>query len=627
MRLEPWVRQQANLLWKMQQLNDRLQRQSGGGEAALDPTGVGFAYGSVFPGVLHGKGLLHETHKVNYSINSVGRYLLHVRVRDQSRPIAGSPFALVVEPGVASPHKTWLQPEHGQMRGEVGLSAGDGCQLVVRTYDRTGNMCRAGGAKVTTGKLMSRKLQLQGQGIEGGIIDDLQSTCIDNADGTYRLTWKSKKRGPVDVEVLINGQPVRGSPMRLDFVSTKPLLHKTVLSGEGLKMAVAGRPAPIKLALSDEYSNASSPEVGWRVVLAITNSKKKLNDIEDGKTDYKGEWSLTVPGEYHVSYIATQAGTTDLHVWREMEGVAREAFPDSPFSVHVTSGEAVASNSKLDQWSVAAVASSKSKGSPNSKSTKEQVAESAAMAKSRVATAGDTVSVRASGIDQYGNVAHMMPEMLRAIVVKPDKTSFQQPMSDVTKVIKGGKDVQAKGSASTMYEVRLEAITSGTYEFAVELGGVPIVNSPIQFAVEPSAPVPQHSKLVPPENAEALRADLEAPSAVMLHTYDRYGNRCIVGGLRVAGRLAIVKQSQSDNTVLQPNNNSLNVVDNGDGTYSILVAVMMTSTVKLIVNMDKDMPGTTGEMPPVQLSFVKADAPKDDAETHSTLGSARIEPG
>ena len=54
---------------------------------------------------------------------------------------------------------------------------------------------------------------------------------------------------------------------------------------------------------------------------------------------------------------------------------------------------------------------------------------------------------------------------------------------------------------------------------------------------------------------------------------------------------------------------------------------MMTSTVKLIINMDKDMPGTTGEMPPVQLSFVKADAPKDDAETHSTLGSARIEPG
>jgi hypothetical protein len=36
-------------------------------------------------------------------------------------------------------------------------------------------------------------------------------------------------------------------------------------------MAVAGRPAPIKLALSDEYNNASSPEAGWRVVLAISN--------------------------------------------------------------------------------------------------------------------------------------------------------------------------------------------------------------------------------------------------------------------------------------------------------------------------------------------------------------------
>jgi hypothetical protein len=47
------------------------------------------------------------------------------------------------------------------------------------------------------------------------------------------------------------------------------LLHKTVLSGEGLKMAVAGRPAPIKLALSDEYNNASSPEVGLAITISI----------------------------------------------------------------------------------------------------------------------------------------------------------------------------------------------------------------------------------------------------------------------------------------------------------------------------------------------------------------------
>ena len=31
----------------------------------------------------------------------------------------------------------------------------------------------------------------------------------------------------------------------------------------------------------------------------------------------------------------------------------------------------------------------------------------------------------------------------------------------------------------------------------------------------------------------------------------------------------------------------------------------MPASVKLIVNMDKDLPGTNGELPPVQLSFVQ----------------------
>jgi hypothetical protein len=35
------------------------------------------------------------------------------------------------------------------------------------------------------------------------------------------------------------------------------------------------------------------------------------------------------------------------------------------------------------------------------------------------------------------------------------------------------------------------------------------------------------------------------------------------------------------------------------------VTVMMPCTVKLIVNMDKDMPGSSGELPPLQLTFAK----------------------
>ena len=172
-RIEPWVRQQAALLWKMQQLNDRLQRHLETESALLDPTGVGFGFGGVFPGYIHAKGVLHEAHKVHFSVDRVGRYLLHVRLRDQSRPIAGSPFALLVEPGAASPMTTTLQPETEPLYGEVGLNNEDGCRLLLRTYDRTGNVCKSGEAKIVTGK-MDGKASTTSAG------DELVSNCLDN---------------------------------------------------------------------------------------------------------------------------------------------------------------------------------------------------------------------------------------------------------------------------------------------------------------------------------------------------------------------------------------------------------------------------------------------------------------
>lgn len=74
----------------------------------------------------------------------------------------------------------------------------------------------------------------------------------------------------------------------------------------------------------------------------------------------------------------------------------------------------------------------------------------------------------------------------------------------------------------------------------------------------------------------------------------------------VRGRLLLVKTGPSDNTILMPNNHSVTVEDQQNGTYLVLVAIMMPATVKLIVNMDKDLPGTTGELPPIQLTFAKA---------------------
>lgn len=153
-QVEPWVRQRASLLWKAQQVTDKLQLGVEREERMLDPTGVGFAFGGVYPGSVHAKGVLHETHKVHMSISRAGRYLLHVRLHQAARPLPGSPFALVVRPNVAHASCTYLNLA-APLRGEVGLEDQDGCSLLLHTADRSGNACIEGGAtmKVTCTQL------------------------------------------------------------------------------------------------------------------------------------------------------------------------------------------------------------------------------------------------------------------------------------------------------------------------------------------------------------------------------------------------------------------------------------------------------------------------------------------
>ena len=121
--------------------------------------------------------------------------------------------------------------------------------------------------------------------------------------------------------------------------------------------------------------------------------------------------------------------------------------------------------------------------------------------------------------------------------------------------------------------------------------------------MESASPVPLNSRLVAPEHAEQLVADLDTPTAVMLHTHDKFGNACTRGGLRIAGRLQLIKQGVNDNKILMPNNHSVTIDDLHNGTYAVKIACQISATVKLIVNMDKDLPGASGELPPMQLVF------------------------
>ena len=180
-----------------------------------------------------------SSHKVSFSIDRVGKYLLHVRLRQQARPMPGSPFGLVVKPGVAHHSATFLDPGKRPLRGEVGLAAENGCTMILQAHDRVGNRCDLGGANITMHHLsVDNKANLS---------TDVTSSVTDNGNGTYLLSWKSKTRGGFESKVMIGGEAVRGSPVRIELGSSVPEVGKTILEGAGLAKAISGVPRCVAL--------------------------------------------------------------------------------------------------------------------------------------------------------------------------------------------------------------------------------------------------------------------------------------------------------------------------------------------------------------------------------------------
>ena len=141
-------------------------------DVAFDPKRIGFAYGGVFPGRLHAKGQLVETHQVSFSIGVTGNYLLYVNLRQPHTPwastqggspigegsdwtVPGSPFKLQVSPGNPYPLTTTIPMEKQPLKG-IAETGADGKQVhavhyIMQALDKMGNMCDSGGAEVTCG--------------------------------------------------------------------------------------------------------------------------------------------------------------------------------------------------------------------------------------------------------------------------------------------------------------------------------------------------------------------------------------------------------------------------------------------------------------------------------------------
>ena len=281
-----------------------------------------FAYGGLYPGTLHAKGKLLDSHKVFYSIGIAGQYLLHVRLRSQGTALQGSPFYLSVLPG---PPYALASTLPSQLSGEVGGRS----SYCISTADQVGNPCHEGGGKVTCG--------CEDPGVEG--------TCTDNGDGSYTVAWDGKKTGSYRVSVKIDNTHVVGSPATLTLSSSLPDLSMCEASGQGLSRVVKGEASHFDISFRDGFGNATiqSPEfrASFRAGMMFTAPGLKVATKGTLDHDCTGKWVEgevhgVIRGKYQISFVASTSGAFALHVWVEnVHAGERVVIPGSPFDLGV----------------------------------------------------------------------------------------------------------------------------------------------------------------------------------------------------------------------------------------------------------------------------------------------------
>jgi hypothetical protein len=291
-------------------------------ELERDPMHIGFAYGGVYPGRLHAKGQLHESHEVHFSVGACGRYLLHVSLRPRATepviPLPGSPFTLDVIPGKAHPLSTKIETEALPLRGAlemVGTSddpdkreARCSCTLRLLARDKMGNRCLTGGANLTCGSMST----------EGSA--ELFSSVTDQGDGEYIICWWAPNPGSFTVFVKMDGLHIIGSPTAMQLNSGTPDLNKTDIAFDMLKNAKAGKMLKLRLHCKDAFNQPAVP--GANVTIGITLLKAGLDkhDPEAWRQRAPEQLERSVIGDsLEIAFMPKLAGEVKAFLWAEIE--------------------------------------------------------------------------------------------------------------------------------------------------------------------------------------------------------------------------------------------------------------------------------------------------------------------
>ena len=519
------------------------------------PTG-----GLIFCGVAGG---FDGQQTASFSVRRAGDYALSVKLRESGGALPGSPFALRVRPAPAfAASCEILLPKDREGAaladatedGALVCVAGERRRLRVRVSDRWGNACEAGAA--------DELLRVDGG---GGVRSEARAAP---EDGHYDLVFVAEARGEQQLGVLVDGEHVRGSPLRLRVrpgrldagsceVQCGP---RSLCAGELLELSVACRDArrnPLKSA------EAGRPIFGVALF------------AEEGPVSGGGAVAVSAEGDADagrwagdrctVALRTAQAGGWLAHGWCEAGGGAREALPGSPWAVVVT---AAAPDARLSR--IESCPRELSAGEPLQCTVqlRDRYGNACAAPSSADAPATTTATdARPTASDGPG-VANGLRAALRA----PDGTVRALPLQP---------------GAEGRQQLQQALSGAGIHSLELSLRGTQLAGSPVSIAVAPGAACGGRSRLEPP----AAPVEARRTARFVLEAHDRWGNRLTGGGASVSAR------------VQGPGAVACEVADLGDGSYAISVRPDCSGPCRLVVMVNGQPPQAS------PLPFVVAAAP------------------
>eukprot|EP01125_Pyxidicula_operculata_P005277 TRINITY_DN189_c0_g1_i1.p1 TRINITY_DN189_c0_g1~~TRINITY_DN189_c0_g1_i1.p1 ORF type:complete len:897 (-),score=291.77 TRINITY_DN189_c0_g1_i1:46-2736(-) len=260
------------------------------------------------------------TYSGSYTPTTAGSSPLIIEVSTEAfgeGPIEGSPYNVQVLPGSPVAENTTASGP-----GLNGCPAGETGVVTVTTRDEFGNTSVSGGAPI--------------KAVLTSLVDriDVPVDVVDQNNGTYTLSYVPKKVGSYQLEITLNGSPIKDAPFQFDILPGRPDASKFEISGieydgNGKKVLVAGVTDKFKVSARDLHGNVI-PSGGLDVSGVISGPEAVDVVVTDNKD-----------GTYEVSYTPTKVGEYSLDVKVEGNSVGGK----NPVPLYVLPGGADGSNS------------------------------------------------------------------------------------------------------------------------------------------------------------------------------------------------------------------------------------------------------------------------------------------